>query len=47
MVLFLANFVGAIVMVPLKKRTIPFGPFLVGATVVVIALNVVLLGLKP
>ena len=33
--LFLANFVGAIVMMPLKKKRIPFGPFLYFAFVVV------------
>lgn len=31
--LFLANFIGAVVMLPLKQRKIPFGPFLVVAFV--------------
>ena len=34
-VLFIANFVGVIVMLPLKKKQIAFGPFLIGAFVLV------------
>lgn len=36
-VLFIANFVGAMVMLPQKKKKIGFAPFLVGAFVVVFA----------
>lgn len=43
--LFLANFVGAMVMLPQKKKKIAFGPFLVGAFVVVLCLKNFVAGL--
>ncbi|MBQ3430617.1 prepilin peptidase [Candidatus Saccharibacteria bacterium] len=46
-VLFLSNLVGAIVMLPQRKKKIAFGPFLAGAFVVVLALKWVILGFKP
>lgn len=44
--LFLANFVGALVMIPMKKKKIAFGPFLVGAFVVVLSFSEVILSLR-
>lgn len=44
--LFLANFVGAIVMIPQKKKKIAFGPFLFGAFVVVLVFSEFFLGMK-
>ena len=42
-VLFLSNFIGAIVMLPQKKKKIAFGPFLVVAFVIVFAFSDVIL----
>ena len=44
-VLFLSNFIGAIIMLPLKKKKIAFGPFLVIAFVLVFVFQELLAGL--
>lgn len=44
--LFLANFFGAVIMLPQKKKKVAFGPFLIGAFTVVYTLGEVLLKMR-